>query len=272
MVLAHAREQSVALRDCNVLTMGSDTLNVPREDGLVSVSWGAEESSLAAANPTFSQAQLVAKRLGAYTLVSNELLMDEKYDFVSMLTSQFGEKIALEVDRSVFLGGSGSTFTGALSGASTNTITCAATATSPTRYIQITHDEMSQAIAKLVSPRLIGAKWYTHRNALHSLRTEEDTAGSIIWSPPTNGMLGNFYGYPYEMVSSFTAAPAASAPMMLFGNLRAGYLLGVRSGAMRLEVNPYSGWTTYQTYFRVVNRYHGVMGLENALVSIKAHA
>jgi HK97 family phage major capsid protein len=272
MVLAHAREYGIALKDCTVLTMGSDTLNVPRENALVAVTWKGEEAAFDASNPTFTNAELVARKLGAYTIVSNELLMDNKYDFVSLLTSQFGEKISTTLDSAVFNAGNSSTFTGCLSGATTNVLNCAASATSPSRYVQLTHDEMSQAIAKLTSAKLRGAKWYTHRNAIHHLRTEEDTGGSLIWSPPTALTQGTFSGYPYEIVDAFTATPGANTPKVLFGNLKAGYLLGVRAGVMQLEVNPYSGWTTYQTYFRVVNRFAGTMGLESALVVIKSKA
>lgn len=267
-VLAFARLSSVTLQDANVVDMGTDVLRVPAELANVAVTWTAEEADIGASNPTFSEVVLTAQRLGSYSIVSNELLADEQYDFVSMLTSQFAEAIALEIDSQVFNGG---TFTGALSGCTTNTVTCASTATSPNRSIQITHDELSQAIAKLTDNKLAGARFYIHQNALHYIRVEQDTAGNPIFAMPGGGVPGTIYEYPYRVSSQLPGAPAAASGFVLFGNLK-NYMIGRRRGNMVLEVDPYSLFTTYRSQFRMVTRWDGKPGLCGGLVVIKTHA
>ena len=271
-VLAFARQASVALQECNVIDMKTDTLRIPAESSNVAVTWSAEEASLGASNPTFAEVVLTAQRLGSYTVASNELLADEQYDFVSMLTSQFGESIGLKIDDSVFNGGGGSTFTGALSGAG-STISAAATGTSPNRHIQLTHDELSQALAALTDNKLMGSKFYFHQNSMHYVRVEEDTAGNPIFARPGNGVPGSVWEYPYRVSAQVgTASPAPATPFVLFGNLMRSYVIGRRRGGMVLEVDPYGLFDTYQTRFRMVTRWDGAVALAAGLVAIKTHA
>jgi len=267
-VLAFARQSSVTLQDANVIEMGTDVMRVPAELTNVAVTWNAEEIDLGASNPTFAEVVLTAQRLGSYGIVSNELLADSKFDVVSMLTSQFAEAIALEIDNQVW---NGNTFSGALSGATTNTVTCAATGTSPSRHIQITNAELSEAISKLTANKLAGAKFYIHQNSMHYIRVLADDNGSPIFAHPGNGVPGTIYEYPYVMSSSLPSAPAAASPFILFGNLK-NYLIGRRRGEMTLEINPYSLFTTYRTQFRMVTRWHGKFGLEAGMVAIKTSA
>jgi HK97 family phage major capsid protein len=272
VVMAHARLNSVCLQECQVLPMSTDTLRIPAENAKAAVSWGNEEAQLAASNPTFAEIVLTAQRLGAYTIASNELLADDKYDFVSMLTSQFAEAIAIEIDDSVFNGGNGSTFAGALSGAN-YTVSCAATGTSPSRHIQITNVELSSAIAALTSNKLMGAKFYFHQNSMHFVRVQEDTAGNPIFALPGNGVPGKVYEYPYVVSAQVgAAAPAASTPFVLFGNMKKSYVIGQRRGNMLLEVDPYGLFDTYRTRFRMVTRWDGAVALSDGLVKIVTHA
>jgi HK97 family phage major capsid protein len=272
-VMAHARLISIALQEAMVIDMNTDTLRIPKEASNVAVTWTAEEASLGASNPTFGEIVLTAQRLGSYTTASNELLADEQYDFVSMLTSQFGEAIGQELDDSLFNGGGGSTFTGALSAATTNTVSCAATGTSPNRHIQITHAELSEAISKLTDNKLMGAKFYVHQNSMHYIRVEEDTAGNPVFAKPGNGVPGTIYEYPYRVNQNVgSATPAAATPFILFGNLAKYYVIGRRRGNMVLEVDPYGLFDTYRTRFRMVTRWDGTVTLEDGLVAIKTHA
>jgi len=273
VVMAHARLESFALRECMVIPMATDTLRIPKEGTNVSVSWTAEEASLGATNPTFGEIVLSAKRLGAVSTVSNELLNDNQYDFVSLLTSQLAEAIGQEIDDSAMNAAGGSTFTGALSGATTNTVTCAATGTSPNRHIQITNSELSQAIAKLTDNKLRGAKFYVHPQSMHYIRVQEDTAGNPIFAMPGNGVPGTIYEYPYVVSDKVgSATPGASTPFILFGNLKKYYVIGQRRGNMLLEVDPYGLFDTYRTRFRMVTRWDGTPTIESGLVAIKTHA
>lgn len=270
MILAHARESSVMLQDALVLPMGSDTLHLPTESTGITVATKAEETALGQSEPTVSEVQLTARKMGAYSIVSNELLEDSQFDIVSWLTGLFAEAIAKKID-SLGFGGS-ETWSGALSGAN-YTVSCAATATSPNRHIQLTVDELSYAIAQLTGNKLAGSKFYLHRNSLHYVRISEDGAGNKVWAAPGGGVPGTIYEYPYSIVDNgIGASPDAATAFALFGNLKKGYVIGRRRGAMVLEVDPYGKFLEYQTRFRMVTRWHGQVGLDTALVAIKTHA
>lgn len=263
-ILAHARLSSVALRDCRILPMASDTLRIPREDGAVSVNWTAEEIALTQSEPTIAEVVLTANKLGAYSIVSNELLADSQFDIVSWLTELFAEAAGQEIDNQWM---NGTTFTGILSGGvTTNTVTCTSTTTTPNRHVQVDDTELSSMVAALTSNKLVGAKYYLHRNSLHYIRMMEDTAGVRIWMLPNANQPGTIYGYPYELVDAIPSAPNAGDPFLAFGNMKKGYIIGIRRGAMSLDMDPYGAFTTDQTRFRLVTRFDGAMGLENALV------
>lgn len=271
-ILAFTRRSSVALQEATVYDMGTDTLRVPREASNVAVSWGNEAATLAASDPTVGELVLNAKRLGAYSTASNELLADSSFDIVSWLTSQFAEAIALEIDDSAFNAAGGSTFIGALSGTTTNTVSCAATGTSPNRHIQLTVDELSLAISKLTDNKLANAKFYFHLNSIHYVRVQEDGAGNKVWAQPGNGVPGTVYEYPYRVSDKIgSATPAAATPFALFGNFK-NYVIGRRRGSMILEIDPYGLFTNYQTRFRMVTRWDAAPGLEAGMVAIKTHA
>jgi len=270
MVMAHARLQSIILNEANVINMSGDTLRIPKEATSVSTSWTAEEADLGETNPTFGEIVLQANRLGAYSIVSNELLADEQYDFVSLLTSQFGEAIGQDLDGACFNGVG--TLTGALSGASLS-VSCASSASSPSRHIQLTDAEISFAIAALTDNKLMGSKLYVRQESNHYLRQLKDSAGNPIYSPMANNQPANVWGYPVVVNQNVgVAAPGAAVPLALFGNLRKCYVVGRRMGGMVLEVDPYGLFNTYRTRFRMVTRWDGAVALADGLVKILTHA
>lgn len=269
-IYAFTRLNSVGLRECNVVNMASDVMRLPYESTGITVAVGNEAAALSESEPTVGEVQLTAERFGAYAKASNEFLADATNDVVSWLTGLFAEATAKVIDENVFTGG---TFSGILSGASVETVTCAATGTSPNRHIQLTVDELSQAISKLASNKLMGSKFYFHRNSLHYVRIQEDTAGNKVWAQPGNGVPGTVYEYPYEIVDNgLPATPGAASGFAVFGNLKKHYIIGRRRGGMVLEVDPYGLFTNYQTRFRMVTRWDGSPILESGLVVIKTHA
>src|SRR3990167_3285808 len=100
-----------------VIPMGRQTLAVPaiRDAshattvyGGVTVNWAAEGADISSNTnqPTFAQARLDAKKLTAYTVVSNELLADSAIALEATLNPMFAEAIAYFED-DAFIAGSG---------------------------------------------------------------------------------------------------------------------------------------------------------------------
>lgn len=83
-----------------------DTTHVTTVFGGVRAFWRAEAATLTEVEPTFSQIQLIAKKLTGYTRISNELLADSAIAMEALLTRMFGQAIAYFED-DAFINGDG---------------------------------------------------------------------------------------------------------------------------------------------------------------------
>jgi HK97 family phage major capsid protein len=254
---ALARLQSVAMQDCRIWTMGTDTLRIPAENGAVSVDWAsAEADPNVNSEPTVAEITLSTKRLGAYSVASNELLEDSAIDITGWLTELFAEAQGQEIDNQVF---NGTTFTSDLHGG------CGTTISGVTAISSLTFTNFSNAIAQLEEIRAVGAKFYFNKSVAHYVRTMIDASNRLIYQMPTAGNPGNIYGYPTVQVPKMTAAPTAGQQVFIFGNLQKGYALGRRRG-MTMSVNPYILMKEHQTQFINSSRWDGAVALSGALV------
>lgn len=254
---ALARLQSIALQDCRIWNMGTDTLRIPAENGAVTVDWAsAEADPNNASEPTVTEIVLATKRLGAYSTTSNELLEDSAIDITGWLTELFAEAQGQEIDNQVF---NGTTFTSDLHGG------CGTTISGVTAISSLTFTQFSNAIAQLEEVRAVGAKFYFNKSVAHYVRTMVDASNRLIYQMPTAGNPGNIYGYPAVQVPKMTAAPTAGQQVFVFGNLQKGYALGRRRG-MTMSVNPYILMKEHQTQFINSSRWDGAIALSGALV------
>ncbi len=268
-ILAFARLQSLALQQCRVWPMSTDVRRVPAEDGAVSVAWTAEEDATTESEPTVAEVVLTAKRLDAYSKVSNELLQDSAVDIVSWLTELFSEAIGQELDNQVF-NGTGDPCSGIFTAVAGLSVLMTSGLVS---WSSITVDYLSEVLSKVPVNRLAGARWFLHRDAMHYIRTLKDTANNPIFANPGQGVPGTIFEYPYSISE---AAPARSGAetdtcMLVFGNLRY-FALGRRLQSMTLDVDPYGLFVNYQTRFRIVNRWGAQIGLAGGFCRLLTQA
>jgi HK97 family phage major capsid protein len=246
-IIAFARVGSIALQDCRIWPMGTDVLRVPAEDGGVTVGVTAEETDATESEPTFREVVLTAKRVDAFSVMSNELLNDSKYDVVSHLTELFGEATGKFLDTEVIAGTS--LGTGIETASGVNEVQLAAAKT----IADITATNLSEMIMKLEGYKLPGAKFYAPKAFAHYARLIKDGAGSYIWGAMNASDPGNVYGYPLTINDQFPAS-AVDTIMAIFGNLK--YVaLGRRDGDMSLDLDPYGLFKSYQTRTRIVTRW-----------------
>jgi len=256
-LLALARLSSVALQDCRIWTMGGDTLRIPAEGNAVTVDFAtAEADPNNQSEPTFSEVVLSPKRMGAYSIASNELLEDSVIDITSYLTEIFAEANGQKIDLEVF---NGTNFTSDIHGNCGNTISGSGA------YTAVTYTDFANAIAQLESIRRVGAKFYMDKALAYYVRTMKDGSNRLIWQLPDVGSPGNIYGYPMVEVPAMTDAPAAADQGFVFGNLKKGYAIGLRKG-MRMVVNPWILTKENQTQFIQHMRIDGAVALSGALV------
>ena len=104
------RNDSFAMRECNVFPMSAPEVSFPAEDGLATASFTGENTAATKSNPTFKN--VVIKALKAVSLtdgVSSELLQDSVVSFVGILVDQMTYAIAQLIDNVVLNGISGDT-------------------------------------------------------------------------------------------------------------------------------------------------------------------
>ncbi len=252
-LLALARLNSVALQDANVIQVSTDSIHIPKEDTKFSGAWVAEANAIGAVDPTFTEINLTPKKYASYTTASNEMLADTEFDIVSMLTSQFAESVALEIDKQVF-DVNQTQFTPLPDAAGINSVETLTNTIAGLSDWRVT----SNAMAQLSSNKLAGAKWYTHRTFFHYLRVMKDELTNGLYDPQSGmGPLGSLWGFPVALPESYSTDSTAGAPVVLFGNLM-NYIIAERKGAISIDVDPYGRFLNDQTRFRATVRYHGL--------------
>jgi len=253
---ALARLNSVAIKDCRIWPMSTDTTLIPKENGAVSVDWANEKSANSESEPTVDQITLSAKRLGAYSESSTELVEDSFVDIVSWLTELFAEAQGQEIDKQVFVG---TTFTSSLKG------NAGATISGSGAYSAITYTDFASAITQIEAPRRVGAKYYLDKSMAYYVRTMKDGSNRLIYQMPNGTDPENIYNYLMAEVPQMTNTPAAADTGFFFGNLRKAYALGRRRG-MTMKVNPYIKMKEEMVQFINNSRWDGAVVLPGAYV------
>ena len=264
-VIAFASLDSFALRDCNVVPMKRDKMNIPAESTKPAVAWKDEAIAAGEVEPTFATVALDTEKLTAYAITSNELLEDEDYDLVSILTRQFAEDIGQELDNQVL---NGTTFTSILSGAG-NTVTTSTTAVS---LASISLDDILESIYEVPASRTKNAKFYMHRLMWLELLKKKDDESAYIFGSPGVGIGNSLYGYPVFLSEEapYTSLSAGD-PVIVFGDMKY-YVIGKRKGDMSLDLDPYGLFLQNQTRFRTVTRWDGQPGLAAAFTAIQLYS
>jgi HK97 family phage major capsid protein len=247
-LLAFARLQSVCLQECRVIDVSSDSIRIPYEDTSVSVAWYSEAGTISNSEPTVGELNLTPTKLAAYAMSSNELLADSAFDVVSWLTELFAEAIGQEIDNQVW---NGTTFTALVSASGINTVETTGNAVSG-----VDIDYLAQVVSSLAPNKLMGAKFYMHRNNFRYIRALEDGAGNAVYTPAMGGAPGRIWEYPYVLSEQMPSTATSNDVIGIFGNLNH-YIIARRKGDMTLDVDPYGRFLNDQTRFRTTTRWHG---------------
>lgn len=228
-ILRLAEDFGVFRANARVLPMSKKLRDIPVLTTGVSATIVGESTQITESDAVFGNAQLVAKKLGAITAMSNELIADASVPIVQYLAEIFAEAIAGLEDTQGFQGsGSGSNFTGALIASGVNTVTMGSTKTA---FTDVTYDNLVDVMTSVKSGALQNAKWYMHRTVWANILKLEDTAGQkIAVQSVLNGNQGLLLGYPVRLVEKMpaNADTAVSTSFILFGDLRRACLLGDR--------------------------------------------
>jgi HK97 family phage major capsid protein len=226
-VLRLAPLYGVIRRNARFVPMSTDTKNFPAAGTTgQSAIWINEGAQIKQTNPTWTQVQLVVKKLGALPKVTNELLADANIDTMQYLATLISEAFAQAEDDAGFNGGA-SPFIGVCGATGVPTYPHAG----GTGFETLSYQDLIRVTGQIYSNALANAKFYFHRTMNAYIKSRTTTAGAPLF--PSGAR--DYLGYAYEDVEvlpglQHTAYRTTGTTYAVFGDLQRGLMLGQRSG------------------------------------------
>jgi HK97 family phage major capsid protein len=193
--------QSVVLKSgVRQIEMAEQTVNVPRVSAGATVAMFNEAATITEGDPTFAQAQLIARKAGAFILVSNEVLEDSNPSVRTVVSQDLVQQLARFLDKQ-FLAGNGTApnlkgirnFAG---------VTSTPIATNGSAVTSL--DVFATALGSAQSANNDAADlvWYMHPNVFSEVRKAKDSQNRYLVAPdPTLGTNYSLFGVPVYLSS-----------------------------------------------------------------------
>lgn len=270
-VMYVAKQASQLMGQVREIPMNAVTKYVPTQNAAASVAWNiAQSSAKSEVNPTFSRATLTSYTGAMWTGIVDELDEDSLVSLAAYYRDIFGEAFGYEFDYQA-IRGSGSPFTGMLSGAGSSYVMGDG---SPS-FEDVTFDDLYSTIAKLTTVnKRMNAKWILHCTVFDVLRKVKDANGQYIYQQPSGTQPGTLCGYPY--IISDGAVPlssdAVSTAFIVFADPKQ-FLWGNRTG-LEFKVFDQTAYALEwdQIFFRARVRWGMTVGLSGSFVAVKTSA
>jgi HK97 family phage major capsid protein len=255
----------VMRQNARVMGMSSDNLNVPKNSASTTAYWTSENTNITPSQITFTNVQVLAKKLAILTQVSSELNEDSIVDVGSALAEDMAYVMAYNEDLATFLGDGSGTY-GGITGV-VNAITQVAGAGKIYTTANVTGDWNATTLADLrkltaAIPEYADtadAKFYMNRAFFQQVVCNDLDALNgngffdLTAAPGPNPTL---FGYPvvYTQVLPKDPTPAVGSPLCVFGNLKTGSIMGSRRD-LRIQVSDQAGFISDSLYFRATERF-----------------
>ena len=258
----------VMRQNARVMGMSSDNLNVPKNSASTTAYWPAENTNITASQITFTNVQVLAKKLAILTQVSSELQEDSLVDIGAALAEDMAYVMAYNEDLATFFGDGTSTYggiTGVVAaiaavngGANAGWIYTGADVTGNWNATTLADlRKLTAAIPEYADTS--DAKFYMNRaffqevvcNDLDAL-----TGNGFFDLTAAPGPNPTLFGYPvvYTQVLPKDPTPAADTPLAIFGNLKTGSIMGSRRD-LRIQVSDQAGFISDSLYYRATERF-----------------
>jgi HK97 family phage major capsid protein len=255
-------------QNARVMGMSSDNLNVPKNSASTTAYWPAENTNITASQITFTNVQVLAKKLAILTQVSSELQEDSLVDIGAALAEDMAYVMAYNEDLATFLGDGSGTYGGITGvvpaiaavngGANAGWIYTGADVTGDWNATTLADlRKLTAAIPEYADTS--DAKFYMNRAFFQQVVCNDLDALSgngffdLTAAPGPNPTL---FGYPvvYTQVLSKDPTPAADTALAVFGNLKTGSIMGSRRD-LRIQVSDQAGFISDSLYYRATERF-----------------
>lgn len=161
--IINLKEQfGVAARECQKITMNSDTVKWPRRTGGVTASFVTEGVAPTESTATWDDINLVAKKMAALVRLSSELAEDALVSVADYITNEIAYAFASKEDDCLFSGDGTQTY-GGIQGLKNLFVTNTAgvfTATGHATFDVLTAADLNGVMGLLPQYALPNAKWY----------------------------------------------------------------------------------------------------------------
>ena len=267
-------EQAAFRGQATVIPMGSmiqhwpyvrDTSHVSSVYGGVIGYWEAEAATIGESEPTFGQLTLTAKKLTAYTVISNEVMQDSSGALEAFIGQQFPKALNFFEEKAFWKGvGAGqplgvlSTDNGALYSVTRDT-------TGHVMYADIVN--MASHILPSSENNVV---WFANpsvKTDLYQMSLNVGTGGSAVFvnpltggatQPPPNQIFGRPLIFTEHLKALGTAGDICVVDLSY-------YLIGDRQ-AMAMMASPHVKFTQDQTVFRLIERLDGRPWMDTTLL------
>lgn len=277
-VIRLLNQYGIFRRNATIITMTSKTLDIPKLLTAPSASFVNETEAKPESNPTFDQLKLSRNDCAYISGVSNQLLQDTGVDLIGLLAELAASAFAYTEDYQGFLG-TGSPITGWANATDIEEITNASSKV--TYATALLYDILVDAVTKIPSVALPGAKWYLSPTILGLIMKMKDSANRPVFPNvlERGPAFGNILGFPYELSSilpAITDGTQNGKPFVFFGNLKYAYL-GDRNTMSMLasDIATVGGNSAFEknlTFFRFEESFDIEFALPTALARIETDA
>lgn len=257
-------EYGVFEREAMVWPMTSDVTEVPRINGRMSASYFTEAETMTTSDLEFGSVNLVAKKGGILTYVSNELAEDAIVEIADLIGTEMAAEFAEQVDNSGFNGDGSASHAGILGVANRIEAATGATAyvnaTSGTNtFAAIDAEDLAntKAVVADAAHRRGNAKWFCSRAFFETVFSKlQQAAGGNTRSEFAGPTIPQYNGNDVviSQVLETSTGTVNNTAFCLFGDLRQAAIMG-RRRSINIAVDGSFRFGNDQTAIRAIQRF-----------------
>jgi HK97 family phage major capsid protein len=230
----------VARQYCRIHPMSSDATNVPRRAGGLTAYFVGEEEQITESEKSWSNVELVAKKLAALARMSTDLSEDSIINLADDLAREMAYAFAVKEDTCLFDGDGSKTY-GGMTGLRTLMIdgdhaaSYVEAAAAGDNWSEIDDSDLDTVEGALPEYADVGAAWFCSKKAkVSTFKRLIKAAGGATAEALAEGKFSSYSGYPIvttpAMPSDDSSAALNGKIMIIFGNLRQSTTFASRRG------------------------------------------
>jgi HK97 family phage major capsid protein len=226
--------------------------------------WESEAATIGESEPAFGQLTLTAKKLTAYTVISNEVMQDSSGALESFIGQQFPDALNFFEEKALWKGiGTGQPL-GVLSSDNGALLSVTRDVTG-----HVTYTDLSNMASHILPSSENNVVWFANpsvKTDLYQMSLNVGTGGSAVFVNPLTGGAtqtppNTIFGRPLIFTEHLKALGTAGDIVAVDLSY---YLIGDRQ-AMAMMASPHVKFTQDQTVFRLIQRLDGRPWLDSSL-------